>query len=128
MATRDEEQQREHDFVVGASYKTWVDRGDVKAYANPGEEHNFSVAGEHYPDVVILDMHNNLYLVEEVETAETVTQDESEEWKTFAGFGVLLNLIVPEEKKEEALRLTQGIANIRVQTYTFKNGQLDFHL
>jgi hypothetical protein len=128
MVTRSEEKQREHDLIVNTSYKTWIDRGDVKAFANPGEDHNFAVAGIYYPDIVVLDKNNNLYLIEEVETEETVIQEEVEEWKQFSSFGVLLNLIVPEEKREEALKLISGISNIRVQTYTFKNGQLEFHL
>ncbi len=128
MSKRSEEKQREHDLIVRTSYKTWVERGDVRAYQNPGDEHNFSVAGSYFPDVVVMDLNNNLYLVEEVETEETVTSEELEEWKHFAGFGVLLNLIVPEGKKDEALRLIDGISNIRLQTYTFKNGQLEFHI
>jgi hypothetical protein len=125
---RSEEKQREHDFIINSSFKSWVERGDVNVYQNPGEEHNFSVAGIYYPDIVVLNKANNLYLIEQVETSETVTEEEAKEWRNFAGFGVLLNLIVPEEKLEEAKKLSKDIANIRIQTYTFKNGTLEFHL
>jgi hypothetical protein len=125
---RSEEKQREHDLIIHTSFKTWEDRGDVNVYQNPGDEHNFSVAGVYYPDIVVLDKTNNLYLIEEVETEDTVTEEEAKEWKNFANFGVLLNLIVPEEKLEEAKQLSKDITNIRIQTYTFKNGVLDFHL
>ena len=128
MGVRTAEKQREHDLVASTSFKTWVDRIDVKAYANPGDEHNFSVAGTYYPDIVVTDLSNGLYLIEEVETDDTITEEESKEWHDFAGFGVLLNLIVPEEKLEEAKKLTADITNIRIQTYTFKNGRLEFQI
>jgi len=128
MAKRTPEKQAEHDLVVNTSYKTWVDRGDVKAYANPGDMHNFSVAGVYYPDIVVTDLNNNFYLIEEVETEDTVTLEESQQWKVFAGFGVLLNLIVPQAKLEEAQQLIKGISNIRIQPYTINNGKIEFRL
>ncbi len=128
MAKRSEEAQREHDLIVNNSLKSWIDRGDVKAFANPGDEHNFSVAGIYYPDIVVLDPNNNFYLIEEVETEDTVNEQELEEWKQFAGFGVTLNLIVPENKREDAQNLVKEISNIRVQTYTLKDGKLEFQV
>ncbi len=58
-----------------------------------------------YPDIVVVqDPENIVKILGEVETAETVTEDEVHEWKLFAELGPLY-LYVPTGYAEEARRL-----------------------
>lgn len=79
-----------------------------------------------FPDVIITDRNNTLIAVEEVETEDTVMEEEKQQWKEYAKFGVKFNLIVPEVKLSDALKLTYSINNVNVQGYRIINGEIKF--
>ncbi len=116
---RSQQAWAEHDRIVGASAYTWI-RDDRIVHTNPGGFKNFSVNGESFPDVIVTSLQNQLIAVEEIETEDSVTDEESKQWIEYAAFGVSFNLIVPVGKLADAQILvnTKGIDNIRIQGYS----------
>lgn len=119
---RNNTKQTEHDKVVTASAATWQNKPGRVVHTNPGGDKNFSVNGDNYPDVVVVDNQNQLLAVEEIETEESVNQNEAEQWEKYSGFGVRLNLVVPESHVSEAQRLTSSISSVIVQGYRIGPG------
>jgi len=93
MAKRTKERQSEHDKVIEASASTWKRNPKNVVHTNPDGEQNFSVNEDSFPDVVITDRNNRLLAVEEIETKDTITDEEKSQWEEYAGFGVEFNLI-----------------------------------
>jgi len=73
---------------------------------NPGSEHNCSFKGL-YPDLLVL-RRNRVRKIYEVETAESFTEDEVEQWEEYAALGFPFTLVVPVEKAIEAQELITG--------------------
>ena len=110
MAVRKRTEQTEHDLVVEASASTFRKQGG-SASTNPGSEKNTEVAGL-YPDVVAAKRDGTI-VIEEIETASSVTQDECEnQWKPYCTLGYTFNLIVPKNSEGLAQRL------IRIRNYS----------
>jgi len=127
MTNRNPQKQSEHDKVAEASARTWRRNQDNVVYTNPNGQQNFSVGGDHFPDVVATDRNNRLVAVEEIETEDTVTIEESKQWKEYAGLGVKFNLVVPKEKTKDAFDLSRSIGNINIQGYYLENGEVRFY-
>jgi hypothetical protein len=66
-----------------------------------GEKNEFK---GHYPDL-ILGNHGLVLALMEVETEESVTADKVDEWKTLAGLGAKLIVMVPKTRKAKTLDL-----------------------
>ncbi len=108
---RSSDEQFLHDWVVrkigekyGRLYK--------EVYINPGEEKNYEFKGQ-YPDAVFINYGQVVQIVE-VETVETVNEEEVGEWQRLAGLGVKLSIVVPKEKQALAWDICwkKGLAGI----------------
>jgi hypothetical protein len=116
MAIRSTLEGAEHDRIVSASAATYgdmVSKG-YKVSINPGGEKNQFVGPEfnpRYPDVVVWmpdsfgSTKGRAAIIEEIETADSVTDSEAEQWKDYGSLGVKFLLVVPKRYCEEALRL-----------------------
>lgn len=126
--TRFKKQQLIHDKVVKASANTYKIHEGVLIYINPSEEKNFFILSngeKFYPDVVITDEENRILTVEEIETDDSVNENEKSQWIKYASFGIKFRLVVPKSKLTEAKNLTLGINNIEIQGYYFDlNGKI----
>lgn len=85
------------------------DYNEIKA--NPGGENENEFNG-HYPDL-ILGNHGLVLALMEVETENSITSEKAEEWKTLAGLGAKLILMVPKASKAKTVDLLwkQGLAD-----------------
>lgn len=116
MAIRATLDRSEHDRIVSASAATYgdmVSKG-YKVSINPGGDKNQFVGPEfnpRYPDVVVWmpdsfgSTKGRAAIIEEIETADSVTDSEAEQWKDYGGLGIKFLLVVPKGYCEEALRL-----------------------
>jgi len=139
MGTRYYYGQTEHDRVVEASASTYsqlIQQG-YQVTTNPGNQHNryVGVDSQLFPDVIVWrpDQHNpnkgQAIIIEEIETSDTVNQNEVQQWRNFAALGVSkFILIVPANYASEAHRLVL-LNNIRVTEiwyYSIQNNQVYF--
>lgn len=91
-----------HDWMV--SYlkdRLSRDYDDVKI--NLGDERNNEFNG-HYPDLIFRN-HGMVLAIMEVETESSMTQEKANEWKTLAGLGAKLILMVPKASKAKVIDL-----------------------
>lgn len=113
--------QNEHDEVVLESAKTYwhLEQQGFKVSVNPGSDKNCSVGESNYPDVVVwLPASANsstgvTRIIEEIETAESVTDIEAEQWNKYSQIGALFRLIVPWEAVSSTVEILHR-KNIRV--------------
>lgn len=139
MASRLYTSQLEHDSVVKASaatYSEWRGKG-YEVNINPGGEKNRSVGtllNPQYPDVVVW-LPNSIgstsgtaKIIEEIETADSVTETEANQWKDYGKLGAKFLLVVPLGSENEALRLIKknGINVSELWYYYKKDGQINF--
>jgi len=119
-------EQTEHDLVVEKSADTYRAIGGV-AYTNPGSEKKHDVAGL-YPDVVAKKADGSI-VIEEVETASTVTEDECEkQWKPYSKLGHKFNLIVPIDSVGLAQRfIRRSQLQVTLQAYTISGNNVKFY-
>jgi len=109
--------QSEHDRVVEASSNTYGSKlaEGRRVSVNPGSQHNFYMGDEkhpRYPDVVVWKPRyqgasgGNVEIIEEVETAESVTEAEADQWVDYGSFfpGTFF-LIVPKGWERRALAI-----------------------
>lgn len=85
---------------------------------NRAGETNHEYQGYH-PDM-ILGNHGIVLGLLEVETAETISENQAEQWKKLSGFGVKLILMIPKEMKVKVTDLlwTKGIMDkVSIGTY-----------
>ena len=105
MAARIEEEQIEHDLVIEAAVEQFASARYL-ILANPGTEKNVAV-GHQYPDIVVTERGSTrVRLVIEVETTDTVGDQELGHWRALAGLGPPLYLLVPYTATLDAERLT----------------------
>ncbi len=96
---RSKDEQFLHDWVI-RKVKEKYSRIYKEVHTNPGEEKNFEFKG-HYPDVVFVN-YGQIVLIAEVETEETIGEEEVNEWKELSSLGVQLVLLVPKEVQNNA--------------------------
>jgi hypothetical protein len=106
---RSRDEQFLHDWVIG-KIKEKYSRLYKEVHTNPGNEKRFEIKG-YYPDVVFVN-YGQIVLVVEVETQETISEEEAEEWKDLSSLGAQLVLIVPKEMQNAAREICwkKGIA------------------
>lgn len=99
--------QSEHDRVVLGSSKTYgeMESRGSKVSINPNGEKNRYVGGEsnpRYPDVIVWKPNfpgsssGTAEIIEEVETADSMTRSESKQWKDYGSLGIKFILTVPK--------------------------------
>lgn len=143
MRNRRGDNQSEHDAVVSASARTysgWTNKG-CKVSVNPNGQKNQYVGKSEsplYPDVVIWQPQSSgscsgrAHIIEEIETEDSVTDQEAGQWADYGALGVAtFNLVVPARCKDDALEIIRrkkirGIT--RVQGYYARNGRIEFEL
>jgi hypothetical protein len=96
---RSKDEQFLHDWVI-RKLKEKYSRLYKEVQTNPGEEKNFEFKG-YYPDVVFAN-YGQIVLIAEVETEETINEDEVKEWRELSNLGVQLVLLVPKEMQNAA--------------------------
>ena len=111
MAARTEEEQTEHDLVIEAAVEQFANSAKFQLQANPGTEMNVAV-GRQYPDIVVTQKGSSkVRFVIEVETTDTVGDQELGHWRALAGLGPPLYMLTPYAAVADAERLclTAGI-------------------
>lgn len=139
MAYRNPGSQSEHDRVIAASARTYwkMEQQGYQVSTNPGPQKNCAVGGTRalYPDVVVVkpetpgSSRGTAVIIEEVETADSVTETEAKQWQNFASLGIgTFRLIVPTTSTREALALVQQfrIAVNEIWGYFFESGEVKF--
>ncbi len=96
---RSKDEQFLHDWVI-QKIKQKYSRLYKEVHTNPGEEKNFEFKGC-YPDVVFVN-YGQTVLIAEVETQETINEEEVEEWRELSNLGTQLVLLVPKELQNAA--------------------------
>ena len=135
--------QSEHDAVVLASARTyadWKNKGFVVS-VNPDGQKNQSIGSDQkprYPDVLVWRPNTpgassgRAHIIEEIETDDSVTEEEAGQWADYGSLGVeTFSLVVPVELRDDALEIIRrrGISGItRVQGYWVRNGRIEFQL
>lgn len=127
--------QKEHDTVImaaAAAYEHWKMAG-FKVSVNPDGQQNHNVGGGNFPDVVVWKPDGDFgrtIIIEEVETAETVTDKEANEWARYARFGAHFYLIVPKDRVEAAKDIVKRkkIEVDHFEAYWFEGDQVKFSL
>ncbi|MFA5052074.1 MAG: hypothetical protein WC544_03375 [Patescibacteria group bacterium] len=117
MAIRRGGQQTIHDQVILASagtYETFRQQGFLVSVNLTGKQcHN--VGGGNFPDVVVWRPGGDFgrtEIIEEVETCDTVTDQEAVEWARYSQFGTTFYLIVPRECLDKAIEI---VARLRIR-------------
>ena len=111
MAARLEEEQTEHDLVIEAAVEQFANSTKYALQANPGTEKNVAV-GRQYPDIVVTQRGSaKVRFLIEVETTDTVGDQELGHWRSLAALGPPLYLLAPYAATADAERLcaTAGI-------------------
>lgn len=127
--------QLDHDDAVRASARTYgeMEKKGYKVGINPDGEKNVSV-NSHYPDVVVWKPDaiglgkGKTEIIEEIETADSVTDIEAEQWKAYGSLGVKFLLIVPKgyESETKALASRKGANVSEFWVYYTENGTIKF--
>jgi hypothetical protein len=126
MAFRLVEIQRLHDKAIALIAEHEFDTQRFAVYTNPGSEHNYAV-GDLWPDlVVVLRSDNSIQLIAEVETSESVTEQESKQWLEYSNLGHPFVLHVPGGLCDRALRLcaARGVSIAELRWYSVVGGNL----
>ena len=106
VAARTDEEQTEHDLVIEATVEHFANSTKYVLLPNYGTEKNVAV-GHQYPDIVVTERGSTkVRLVIEVETTDTVGDQEFDHWRALAGLGPPLYLLVPYTVTADAERLT----------------------
>jgi hypothetical protein len=106
MAARTAEEQTEHDLVIEAAVEQFGGSAKYTLHANPGTEKNVAV-GHQYPDLVVTERGSSkVRCVIEVETTDTVGDQEVPHWRALSSLGPPLYLLTPYAATADAERLT----------------------
>ncbi|MBN2466199.1 hypothetical protein JXD38_11315 [candidate division WOR-3 bacterium] len=112
MAARPEEEQTEHDLVIEATVAQFGGSAKYTLHSNPGTEKNVAV-GHQYPDIIVTERGSSkVKCVIEVETTDTVGDQELPHWRALSHLGPPLYLLTPYAATADAERLT-GEAGIK---------------
>ena len=131
MADRNIISQATHDEVIAKRAALWrADKRAIKVFENPGSHKgaSYTVDGVAvYPDLIVgLDDGN--WIIEEVETSDSVTTAELKQWQTYTKIGVYaFNLLVPSSAAEHARSLTSADPKISVRTYSVSGSSVTFN-
>ncbi len=112
MAARPEEEQTEHDLVIEAAVEQFASSARYTLHSNPGTEKNIAV-GHQYPDIIVTERGSaKVRCVIEVETTDTIGDQEVPHWRALSTLGPALYLLTPYAATADAERLTAA-AGIR---------------
>ena len=139
MARRNASSQAEHDGVVEAWAEIVLRRfsPDVQGSTNPGNQKRAQVGpadDPRFPDVLIWrtdradGRDGTAELVAEVETSDTLQEDEVSQWVAYDRLPTPFHLVVPAGSEPEAIRLVKkkAIRVSQVWSCTIVGGELIF--
>lgn len=132
MTTRTTSAQTLHDKVIAQRETAWRNDSRVDTlYTNPGQTKgaHYTVKGRKvYPDLIVHLTDKNQWVIEEVETADSVNESELQQWKTYAQIDASgFNLIVPTEAAEKARSLVRNLKTVAIKTYSVRGNKIEFH-
>jgi hypothetical protein len=128
MARRSRDEQAEHDRAVLLIAQQRFPQTTCHVTTNCGTEENCGLPcitcdGARrlaYPDIVaVMEPDGEIIAVGEVETAGTVTEAHSGQWRRFAQHAETCYLFVPVATIETAKSLAEGIENLQLRAYSF---------
>jgi len=107
---RTSDEQFLHDWVI-RKLKEKYSRLYKEVHINPGDEKNYELKG-HFPDAVCVN-YGQIMLIIEVETRESINEQEIDQWKELSQLGAQLVVLVPKEVQNDARDLCwkNGIAS-----------------
>lgn len=122
MANRQQITQSEHDSVIRTACEN-LDRVNYRIYSNPNQEKNTSING-HYPDIIITTINDDsVKFLIEVETADSINNSESKQWKIYSHLDGTFYLLVPHAcLRQTVLLCRQNNITARFGTYRLQNG------
>jgi len=89
-----------HDWMISyLQNKLSRDYDEIKVNRDEDKSNEFN---GYYPDLILRN-HGLVLAVMEVETEQTISVEKAEEWKTMAGLGAKLILMVPKTLKSKVL-------------------------
>lgn len=98
-----------HDWLVSYLQRRLTrDYKEIQANYQNEQQHEFN---GHYPNLILANQGMVLAIME-VETEETITPEQAERWKEFAGLGAKLILMVPNHMRPKVMDLVlqKGLA------------------
>lgn len=124
MAERHLDYQTIHDSVIQTAYNN-LDKVKHDVYINPGNIKNTQVSGL-YPDIIITKKdEKNVKFIIEVETQDSINQNEVQQWTEYSNIGGQFYLLVPKNMKDTAeLLCRQNNIKARIGTYYKDNSQI----
>lgn len=124
MADRHLDYQSIHDSVIQTAYNN-LDKVNHDVYINPGTIKNTQVKGL-YPDIIITNKNEkNVKFIIEVETQDSINQNEVQQWTDYSNLGGQFYLLVPKNMKDTAeLLCRQNNIKARIGIYYKDNSQM----
>lgn len=121
---RHKDYQAIHDIVIQTAYNN-LDKIKHDVYINPGTSQNTNVNGL-YPDIIITNKGDkNVKFVIEVETQDSINQNEIQQWIDYSKVGGQFYLLVPKSMKDTAeLLCRQNNLKARVGIYYSENSKI----
>lgn len=118
MGTRTTNGQNLHDLVIQTAYNL-LDKVEHDVYINPNQQKNTHIRNN-YPDIIITDKGSKTAkFIIEVETADSVNLNETEQWKAYSNLGGTFYLLIPIASKVQAELLCQQ-QGIKARFGTFR--------
>lgn len=118
-----------HDRVI-SELPSVLNQIDYDIYTNPGQEKNVGI-GDNYPDIIMTVKDQlNVKFILEVETEESVTQDEAiNQWKRYAEeINATFYIVVPNNSLIKAQELCKrNDINARFAIFTLTNDTITFN-
>jgi len=131
--------QDEHDSVVMASAQTYdgLRAKGLQVSINPGSEKNRFVGTEdnpQYPDVIVwkptavYSTQGVAQVIEEIETTDSVTVEESNQWRKYSQLGATFRLIVPDGYGQKVISILRAehITVSEIWCYYYNAGRILF--
>lgn len=122
-----------HDKAVKDIAKKRFDEIKYDVYTNPGKEKNAHVGAEDnplYPDIVVLEKgvdRRKAIAIGEIETADTITENEAGQWKDYSNTKIPFYLYVPTGYDRETIDILKKgdivISGLRTYKYA-KSGEI----
>lgn len=139
MARRTANSQSEHDRVIEAWAQIAARRfsRDVQVGTNPGDLQRIQVGPDRdprFPDVLVWrtdagdGRDGTAELVAEIETSDSLAEEEVGEWAAYGRLLAPFHLVVPVGSEEEAIRLQKkrGVRVSQLWAYLIVGGEVSF--
>jgi len=124
MGERHKDYQTLHDLIIQTAFNN-LDKINHDVYINPNSQKNTSVSGL-YPDIIITEKGiKDVKFIIEVETQDSINQNEIPQWEEFSKLGGHFYLLVPKNMKDTAeILCRQNNIKARVGTYSVDNSNV----